>query len=100
MANGNGRINLDTVLKISQILVIPLIGVMVWFLIMVGKLDTRMSVIESLTVSGPNIMAELAIIKDRQEDVRFRLRELETEFHKHQLFSTYDPESLKNSIKK
>jgi hypothetical protein len=98
MSNGtnNGKLNLDLILKISQILVIPLIGVMLWFLIMVGKLDTRISIIESFAISNPNVLSELAIIRDRQDDVRAKLRIIETEFHRHQIFSTYDPESPRN----
>ena len=84
MANGNGRIPIDTLLKISQIAVIPLIGVMLWFLILVGKLDTRISILESLSLSSPQVLSQLAIIQDRQDDLRARLHEIERELKRHE----------------
>ena len=99
MANGNGnnsKINIDTLLKISQILVIPLIGTMLWFLLLVGRLDTRLSVLERIALSSGSINAEMAVLENTMVDVKERLNELEKEFRRHQRFSTYDPDSTRN----
>ena len=101
MANGNnGRISLETVLKVSQIAVLPLLAAMLWLLLQVNSLDRRLAVIEARTVNSPSmysLIEKLAVVSDRciktdiemekiavkQDDVRERLRALEEEFGSH-----------------
>lgn len=82
MGNGNGRVSLDFVLRVSQVLVIPLLAAtfagIIYVLSQMNTFDRRLAVIE-VTTSRPTADVELvrkiAVIEDRQNGVMKQLQQ-------------------------
>jgi len=102
--NGTGRVSWDFILRLSQVLIIPLMAIvltaMLWVLSSMSSLDKRMAVIE-VAASNPKVDVSLsnkiAVIEDRQNSVirqndrqDDQIRAVETLVMQHREKSTYD----------
>lgn len=103
--NDNGRITLDTLLKIAQLAVFPVLAGMVWLLVEIFSVKANQIGIAARLDSMPKIAEQVselaktvAIIQDRQgrvmakqETQEIRLDTIDTELSRHRERSTYDP---------
>ena len=102
--NGTGRVSWDFVLRLSQVLIIPLMGMCLAALLYVistmSSFDKRLAVIET-AAARPNVDVSLsnkiAVIEDRQNSVirhndrqDDQIRAVETLVMQHREKSTYD----------
>ena len=95
MGNGDSsRATWDTIFKISQIAVLPLLGAMFYMLMQMSALDRRLAIIE-VTTRTPQIdvglIQKIAIIEERQNRNTAKIDTLETDVQRHREVSTYDP---------
>ena len=95
MSNGDGgKISLDTILKISQALIIPLLLAMFYLLMQINSIDRRFVAVESQLNAFPKLdvrIGKLAVIEDRQNANIRRVETLESWRSEHSASSTYDP---------
>ena len=104
VANGSGRVSWDFVLRISQVLIIPLMGMclaaMLYVLSQMNSLDKRLAVIEvaaSRPIVDVSLASKIAVIEDRQSSVirhndrqDDQIRAVEALVMQHREKSTYD----------
>jgi len=74
-SNGTGNsVNWDTIYKVSQLAIYPLLGAMFYILIQMSSFDRRLAIIETnQTRPDISIAQKLSVIEDRQNTV---MREL------------------------
>jgi len=96
--NNNGKITLDSLLKIAQLAVFPVLAGMIWLLLEIfsvkanqlaiaARLDNLPKIVDRVEEMGKTI----AVIQDRQNSVIRRVDNLEEDMSHHRERSTYDP---------
>jgi len=95
--NGNGgKISLDTILKISQALVIPLFLAGLYLLMSINSMEKRFVAVEAQLNSMPRLdvlIAKIAVMEDRQNRNIAKVDSLERDLARHRENSNYDPPS-------
>lgn len=94
VGNNGGKITLDTILKISQIAILPALMALFYLLTMINNLEKRFVSIESQINAMPRIdilISKLAILEDRQNNNIRKIESIELELTRHRESSTYDP---------
>jgi len=56
---------------------------MLWFLILLGKMDARLSVVEAIALSNPNASSRIGILESRQADLRAEISEIKHDIDRH-----------------
>lgn len=99
MADDNGgKISLDTILKISQALVIPLFLAGLYLLMSINSMEKRFVAVEAQLGAMPRLdvlIAKIAVMEDRQNRNIAKVDSLEADFNRHRENSTYDQPSNK-----
>jgi hypothetical protein len=78
MANGDGRISWELILKISQVAIYPLLAAMLYMLMQMNGIDRRLAVLEVTTArpqADVDLVRKIAVIEDRQGAVMKQLSE-------------------------
>jgi sensor histidine kinase YesM len=92
--NGNGKMTMDFIYKLSQIAIFPLLGAMFYLSTLINGLDKRFAVMEAtLNASSRDHVtaSEFSLIRERQNTLLNRLDALEKEIREHREKSNYDP---------
>jgi hypothetical protein len=97
------KISLDTILKISQVLIIPLLLSMFYLFNLIGGLERRFVSFEAQLANFPRLdsmIAKIAVMEDRQNRNIQKVDSLEQELIKHRENSTYDPAGINPKYKR
>jgi len=95
--DGDGKITLDSLLKIAQLGVFPILAGMIWLLIEIFGMKANQTSLQYQLANMPRVadkLEELArtvvVIQDRQNSTMGRVSVLEDEVARHRELSTYD----------
>jgi hypothetical protein len=83
--NGNGKISIDTILKISQALVIPLFLAGLYLLTAITSMEKRFVAVEAQLSAMPKLdalLAKIAVMEDRQNRNIAKVESFEADLHR------------------